>query len=46
LERKEESPILQVAVSLKGLAKVGKVNCERYRQLCAQAGISGYPTIR
>jgi hypothetical protein len=46
LERKEESPILQVAVSLKGLAKVGKVNCERYRQLCSQAGITGYPTIR
>jgi hypothetical protein len=37
---------VQVAVSLKGMAKVGKVNCEKYRQLCSQAGITGYPTIR
>lgn len=36
----------QVALNLKGVASVGKVNCDKYRQLCSQAHITGYPTIR
>jgi len=36
----------QIATILKGKAKVGKVNCDRYKQLCSQAGITGFPTIR
>merc|ERR1712113_1196517 len=27
-------------------AKGGKVNCERYKQLCSQAEVTGYPTVR
>ena len=36
----------QVASSLKGVAQVGAVNCEEHKQLCAQHGVKGYPTIK
>jgi len=36
----------QVALALKDKAKVGKVNCERYKQLCSQADVEAYPTVR
>jgi len=37
----------QVGLALEGKeAKVGKVNCERYKQLCSQAEVTGYPTVR
>jgi len=41
-----ESDYELIAAKLKGKVKVGKVNCERYRQLCSQAEISGYPVLR
>lgn len=36
----------QIAVNLKEVAKVGKVNCEKYSGLCSRMGIQGYPTIK
>ena len=36
----------QIAVTLKEVAKVGKVNCEKYSGLCGRLGIGGYPTIK
>ena len=35
----------QLATSLKGIAKVGGVNCDDEEVLCGQNGVSGYPTI-
>merc|ERR1719483_1835285 len=32
--------------SLGDEVKLGKVDCERYQQLCSTAGVKGYPTIR
>jgi len=36
----------QVALTLKGKVKVGKVNCDKYSGMCNRAAITGYPTIR
>lgn len=36
----------QLAASLKGVAKVGAVNCEMYQELCQAQGVRSYPTIK
>ncbi|KAG2453652.1 hypothetical protein HYH02_001865 [Chlamydomonas schloesseri] len=35
-----------VAKSLKGVVKVGAVNCEEAKELCSAHGVRGYPTIQ
>lgn len=35
-----------LAKSLKGVVKVGAVNCDVHKSLCSQHGISGFPTIK
>ena len=36
----------QVALALEGQVKVGRVNCDRYKQLCAGQGVGAYPILR
>ena len=36
----------EVAVTLRSRLGVGKVNCEKYRQVCERAAVTGYPTVR
>lgn len=36
----------RVAESLEGQARAGKVDCDQNRQLCQQAGVNAYPTLR
>ncbi|XP_058448049.1 protein disulfide-isomerase A6 homolog [Malaya genurostris] len=36
----------KAATALKGIIKVGGINCEEERGLCGQHGVQGYPTIK
>jgi len=36
----------KAAVSLKGLVKVGAINCDDEKELCGSYGIQGFPTIK
>ncbi|XP_060064425.1 dnaJ homolog subfamily C member 10-like [Ylistrum balloti] len=36
----------KIAEALEGRVKAGKVNCDEDRNLCQQAGVSAYPTVR
>ena len=41
------APVFEdIALSLRDDVKAGKVNCDRFQQLCRQLGIRAYPTIR
>jgi len=36
----------QVGEALEGRARVARVDCERWKQLCSQAGAAAFPTLR
>ncbi|KAK7501374.1 hypothetical protein BaRGS_00007499 [Batillaria attramentaria] len=36
----------RVAESLEGQVTAGKVDCDQHRQLCQQAGVNAYPSVR
>ena len=35
-----------IAIEIRDKVLAGKINCERFQQLCRQLGIRAYPTIR
>ncbi|KAI9173327.1 hypothetical protein H9P43_007458 [Blastocladiella emersonii ATCC 22665] len=44
---KQFSPAYEAArKKLKGYAKVGAINCDEERQLCADAGVQGFPVVK
>ncbi|CAG2056238.1 unnamed protein product [Timema podura] len=43
----EFAPVFHViAQNLQGVVKAGKVDCDKYVDLCHKAGITGYPTVK
>ena len=41
------APVFEdIGLSLRDDVKAGKVNCDRFQQLCRQLGIRSYPTVR
>lgn len=36
----------KVAEKLEGKVRAGKVDCDRFQRLCAQAGVNAYPSVR